>query len=780
MSEIRTVAVLGSGVMGSGIAAHLANCGIPSLVFDLDKKQVEGNIRAALKAKPAPFGHPSFANRVQACDYENDSERLGEADWIVEVVTERLDIKTRVFDTVEANMREGAVVSSNTSGIPLAAMIEGRSEAFRKNFLITHFFNPVRYLRLLELVKGPDTDPGIYDAMARFGERRLGKGIVHAKDTPNFVANRIGTYAMSSVMKHMVGQGASITLVDKVFGKALGRPNSAVFRTADLVGLDTLVHVLANVYEACPDDEQRDAFVAPGFVGSMVERGLLGEKAGSGFYKKDRDADGKRVILALNLDTLEYEPQPKVRVDSLGAARNIDDLQKRLRTVIFAEDEAGRLAWPVLADTLIYSVARLGEISDDIVQIDRALKWGFGWELGPFETWDALGVAEVNQRLADSGYAVPDIAARAAEAGGFYRLGDDGGRGFLTVDGGFEAVEEPRGVLTLASIPKERVLWRSTGATLRDLGDRILGLEFHTKMNAIDGDFVEGMNRGADLLDGDAWDGFVIGSEADNFSAGANVMLVVMAAQSGQWDQIEQMVAALQQVNNRILHHDKPVVGAIRGMTLGGGCEIAMHCNARQTLLESYVGQVELGVGVVPAGGGCKELLARHTRGFPEGMRKVDVDPVIMNIFLAIGTAHVATSCFEAQGAGFFSERDGVTFNPQLLLADAKRRARGMADAGHVRVPYRKDITVAGSGTRAAIEMAVYDMMKGGRVTEYESYMAGKLAWILTGGDRPTGSTADEQHFLDLEREMFLHLCGQAKTQERIQHFLMKGKALRN
>ncbi len=798
--RINRVAVLGAGVMGQGIAAHLANAGIPSYLFDVAPKELtdaerqkgltledravrnriaDAGWKAMTKAKPALLYRKDLAKLVTPCNYEDDLEKLGEVDWIVEVVVERLDIKQRVFAMIDDIRRPGTIVSSNTSGLSVAKMAEGRSDDFRRHFMVTHFFNPVRYMRLLEMVPHADTDPGLFAAMAEFGEHVLGKGVVFAKDTPNFIANRIGTFGMASVFHWMREFDMGVTETDKIFGPAMGRPKSAVFRTADVVGLDTLAHVMTTVAESCPDDPWRDRFVVPDFLKTMIERGLLGEKAGAGFYKKAKDEQGKRVILALNLDTLEYEEQPKVRFDSIGAARSLDTPQEKVRTMVWSDDAAGRFAWKVTAETCIYSAQLLGTIADDIVNVDRALRWGFNYDLGPFETWDAIGVAESVERMRAEGMPVPEVVdVFLAKGEGSWYLRKDGQLHFWDVVAEqYRPVPGLEGIITIADLA-DKVMERNEGATLYDMGDGVGLVEFHTKMNSIDAQIIEMINTACDYVERGELVGLVVGNEAANFSVGANIGLVGMLAMSEMWDELNDAVAGIQNAYMRMKYCTGPVVVAPRGMALGGGCEAVMHGASVRAAAETYMGLVELGVGLIPAGGGCKEMAFRHYGAVPPGV-KADLFPFMEKVFTVIGMGKVSTSAEEARELGFLRATDKITLNPDYVLAQAKQDVLAMVETGY-KPPIPMTVRVPGSDGIAALKIAAHTMREGHYISEYDEFLAKKLAYVICGGEVPQGTERTEQEFLDLEREAFVELCHEPKTIERIQHMLATGKPLRN
>ena len=799
--RIKRAAVLGAGVMGQGIAAHLANAGIPSYLFDIapgelteaevaaglsleDRKVrnriADAGIAAMKKSKPALLYRPDLAAMVTPCNYEDDLDKLGECDWIVEVVVERMDIKQRVFAMVDEHRRPGSVVSSNTSGLSAEAMAEGRSDDFRSHFMVTHFFNPVRYMRLLEMVPISDTDPGAFADMADFGENVLGKGVVYCKDTPNFIANRIGTFGMASVFHWMKEYGLGVAEVDVVFGPAMGRPKSAVFRTVDIVGLDTMAHVFATIGEGCPDDPWRDRFVVPGEMQALIADGRLGGKTGAGFYKKVRGEQGS-TILSLDLDTLDYVDAGKLRLASVGAARKVEDVGAKIGAMTAFDDDHGRFAWKVTAESCIYALELLGEIADDIVNVDRAMRWGFNYELGPFETWDAIGVAESVERMRAEGMVVPEAVDRLIEVGeGIWYVKRDGVAHFWDV-GAEEYLPVPvsEDAIFLTTLAEEgKVLAESVGATLYDMGDGVGCVAFHTKMNAIDNTILEVIATGCDMVDAGGLVGLVVGNEATNFSVGANVGLIGMLAMSQDWDQIDQAVRVIQDTFMRMKYCDGPVVVAPRGLALGGGCEAVMHGDSVRAAAESYIGLVELGVGVIPAGGGCKEMAFRYYGSVPEGV-KVDLFPFMEKAFMTVGTATVATSAEEAKSYGFLRRTDRITLNPDAVLADAKADVLAMVQMGY-QPPIPRTVPVPGSTGIAALKVGVHGMRQGGYLSEYDEHLGTVLATVLCGGDVPAGTMLSEQDFLDLEREAFVGLCKEQRTIERILHMLETGKPLRN
>jgi 3-hydroxyacyl-CoA dehydrogenase len=788
--QIRRVAVLGAGVMGQGIAAHLANGGIESVLFDVVPRDLEdggdrsalarAGIKNALKASPAAYYTPSFADRITPANYEDDTALLQDCDLIIEVVVERMDIKRIIFDWVEKNRSPGSIVASNTSGLALGEMTAEMSDEMKGHFLVMHFFNPVRYMRLLELVEGPDTLPEVTATVAEFGERVLGKGIVYAKDTPNFIANRIGTYGLCAIFGHMERLGLSVEAVDAVFGEAMGRPKSAVFRTADLVGLDTLAHVVATVYNGCPEDECRESFRVPAWLQALVDKGSLGSKSGEGVYKKTK-INGKTAILALDIATGEYREKEKVRFASTGAARKTNTPSDSMRIMVNGDDPAAELAWAATADVLIYSANRLGEIADDIVNIDRGLRWGFAWTMGPFEGWDALGVRTTVERLQAEGRTVPAWVVEMLASGreSFY---ERDANGFMTYwhNGAVERLSGSTGWLILSDEKaKNKVIETNDSASLTDLGDGVACLSFHSKMNAIDDGIVGLYESALNQLDAGKWEALVVGNQGGNaFCAGANLFMVAMASMQKEWALLDQMVAKLQEVCDRALYSTRPVVTAPWGLTLGGGCEIAMQSSACRASGETYMGLVEVGVGLLPAGGGCKEMLARYLGGIPQGT-DYDPNPFVQAAFKTIAMAEVAKSAEEARDLGFLRPTDSISTDPDALIADAKALALGLARSNY-KAPRRRKFKLPGTSGRGAIEAFLYSMHEGGFITDHDLTVAGKVAWVLTGGDIPPNTWVDEQHILDLEREGFLSLCGEEKSLARIQHMLTKGKPLRN
>ena len=798
--KIRKVAVLGAGVMGSGIAAHLANAGIsclmldivPPALFDEDKKKgvteespafrnrfaLKG-LEAIRKSRPSLVYSQKDLARIAIGNFDDDFAKIAECDWIVEVVTENLAIKRALYGKIEALRKPGAVVSSNTSGISIAQMMEGRGKEFRRNFLVTHFFNPVRYMKLLELVSGKDTDPEILSGIADFGERVLGKGIVYGKDTPNFVGNRVGVFAMMHAMHSMIEDGLTIEEADKILGPAMGRPKSAAFGTADLVGIDTLLHVSDNVYANLTDDPDRERFLPPPFVKEMVKRGLLGRKSGAGFFKMEGKGDNKRKFV-LDYKAIDYRPAEKVTFASLEAAKGEEDTGARIRKVVSGDDKAAKYAWEVLSDTLLYSAKRIPEIADDVYNVDNAMKWGFNWTLGPFETWDAVGVPDSAARMKAEGKTIPANVEKMLSSGAssFYRRVNGVPEFYDFATGGYLPAPISPNVILLPSLAdREKVVRRNAGATLYDIGDGVLCLEFHTKMNTVDADIVAMMTEGVDLAEKE-FAGLVIANHADHFCAGANLMLVFLEAQNRQFDKIEAMVKAFQDACMRLRYSARPVVAAPAGMTLGGGTEICLGADRVRAAAETYMGLVEVGVGLLPAGGGLKEMAIRHLEGIPEGVA-ADPLPFLRKAFETVGMAKISTSAKEARELGFLRPTDRITMQRDFLIRDAKNTVLAMNREGY-EMPEARSVALPGRSAFPTFVYGLYTMKAAGQISEHDEKIGRKIASVLTGGDVPPGTKRTEQELLDLEREAFLSLCGEEKTQARIQFMLMKGKPLRN
>ncbi len=808
--KIRSAGVIGAGVMGATIAAQLANVGIETLLLDIvppkgpsEKEKAKGiteespafrnrlarsGVDTALKSKPASFYVPANHKLIHIGNLEDDLARLGEVDWIIEVVVERLDIKQSVFEKIETVLKPHTIVSSNTSGISTTAMCEGRSEQFRKHFAVTHFFNPPRYLKLLEIVPGPDTLPAVLETLAEVCEKRVGKGVVWAKDTPNFIANRIGVFSMLGAIRTMVEMDLNVETVDQLTGPVVGHPKSASFRTADLVGLDTLVHTADNVYEGVKEDDQREKFSVPEFIKKMIHKQLLGEKTKQGFYKKSKDEDGKRVILSIDYHTLEYKPKEKVKLASIAAAKTMSGTGEKIKSLFYAKDAGGQFTFKTLTESLIYSAKRLGDIADDILNIDNAMKWGFAWKLGPFETWDAIGVKKSADKMKAAGYEIPawveEMLASGKEA--FYRTVNGALEYYDPDSKDYRAAPTKPGIILLPALKeREKTVAGNSGATLIDIGDGVACLEFHTKMNAIGEDMIRMFNQSAKIVSKD-FDGLVIANHGTNFSVGANLATMLFAAQEEEWDDLEYIVRARQNALMGLKYLDKPVVAAPAGMALGGGAEICLHANRVRFAAETYVGLVEVGVGLLPAGGGTKEMLLRNTEHLFEVKKggiypkQIDMTPFVARAFETIGMAKVATSGQQAIEMGFFRPTDRMTVNRDYLIEDAKKTVLAMNLEGYEPGRPRDDIRVAGESTLSLIKLALWSMHKAGYVLDHDLTVASKVAHVLCGGNVLEGTEVSEQYILDLEREAFLSLCGEPLTQARIQYMLEKGKPLRN
>ncbi len=802
MRPIKKVAVLGAGVMGAQIAAHLANAGIPSYLLDIVPKELteeekrngltlqspevrnriarEGFERAK-KIKPNAFFIPELEKLITIGNFEDNLDWIKDVDWVIEAVVERLDIKRDLFKKVEMIRRPGTIVSSNTSGIRISEIADGFSDDFRKHFLGTHFFNPPRYMKLLEIIPTKDTLSEVIETIAEFGEKVLGKGIVYCKDTPNFIANRIGVLAVMYVLHYMLQNGFTIEEVDELTGPVTGKPKSATFRTLDIVGLDTLVHVANNLYNAVPNDEMREYFKVPEVVQKMIENKWLGEKTGQGFYKRIKKADGESEILTLDFSTMEYRPRQKVKIGSLEMAKTVDDLKDKIKILMESRDKAGKFFWNTTSAVLAYASNRIPEISDTIVDIDNAMKWGFNWEIGPFELWDLIGVERSIERIESEGFKVADWVKDMVNSGkkSFYQKGD--GKIFfydVAKKDYSELRTRPEFInLALLKEDKSKVIKQNAGASLVDIGDGVICFEFHTKANAIGEDILVMANYAMEELEKN-YEALVIGNQGQHFSAGANLMLILMLAQEGEWDEIDRAVRMFQQMNMRIKYAPKPVVVAPHGMTLGGGCEIVLHAPRVRAYAESYIGLVEIGAGVIPAGGGTKEMLLRAIQKAPKSV-DVDLTPFIREAFETIAYAKVSTSALEAKKLGYLREYDSISMNKDFLIYDAKKIALAMVEEGY-KPPLPPEIIALGKQLYANFLVAIYLMKEANYITEYEAHIGKKLAYVMSGGDLTSPQIVSEQYILDLEREAFLSLCGEKKTQERMQYILKYGKPLRN
>lgn len=804
MNKIRKVAVLGAGVMGSGIAAHLANAGVPSLLLDIvlpepsedEKKKgwtketpaFRNKLSAmgkenAIKAKPAALHTKELADLITIGNLEDDLPKIAECDWVVEVVKEELGVKKALFANVVKYWKPGIIVSSNTSGIAIESMTEGLSKEFQEHFLVTHFFNPVRYMKLLELVPGKVTKPEIMKQLAAFGEKTLGKGIVYGKDTPNFVANRIGVYGILATMKAMTDNGYEIDEVDKIMGKAMGKPGSAVFKTADLVGNDTLSHICTNVFGTLQSDEMMMAVKpAAEIFHKMFEKGLWGNKKKQGFYKKGAS---KKEKFCLDWRTFEYRPEQKYQYDSLDASKNEEDVKARVKGMVYAEDRAGKFAWLTTVPGMIYSAKMVGVIAEDIVNIDNAMRWGFNWEMGPFQAWDAIGVKESVERMEKEGHTVPKNVKDFLAAGNttFYKTEGGVKKYYDFASKSYKAVPFNPECVVLANIKedKKKLVKDNFGASLWDIGDGILDLEFHTKMNTVDVDVITMLNDAIDIAEKDGWKGIVLGNEDPQaFSAGANIMMLLGEINNGNWDGVNQVIKGFQDANMRLRNSDIPTVAAPAGLVLGGGLEMCLACDAVQAYGEMYSGLVEVGVGLIPGGGGHLRMLERMLECIPPGTRTGKFDfNYIARAFEYIAMAKISMSAGEAREYRYIRYTDGITMSRDHLIADAKKVALHLANMGYKRPAPRKYYLpgLSGAATIMATVKAMYD---GEFISEHDMKIAGKVAHVLCGGDTVGSVAVSEQYILDLEREAFLSLCGEQKSQDRISYMLMNNKPLRN
>ncbi|MFD0827154.1 3-hydroxyacyl-CoA dehydrogenase NAD-binding domain-containing protein [Neobacillus sp. M.A.Huq-85] len=786
---IKKAAVLGSGVMGSGIAAHLANNGIPTLLLDivprelteeekakgltLEDKQVRNrishtSIQKLLKQKPAPLTVKKNLALIEAGNLEDDLSKLKDVDWVIEVVVENLNVKKQVFERVDQYRKPGSIISSNTSGISVEAMVEGRSDDFKKHFLGTHFFNPPRYLKLLEVIPTQYTDPEVLAFMKTFGEDVLGKGVVIAKDTPNFIANRIGTYGLLITLQEMLKGGYSVGEVDSVTGPLVGRPKSATFRTLDVVGLDTFVHVANNVYEQV-EGKEREVFEVPAFMNTMLEKGWLGSKSGQGFFLKK----GKE-ILELDPSTLEYGPRKKLSTPAVELSKQEKGSANKLKALVYAKDRAGELLWNIFSPVLVYSAQLLGEIADDIVAIDRAMKWGFGWEMGPFETWDAIGVEKSVQKMKENGLEVPAWVTEMLEKGftTFYKEES------FYHNGEYKLVEFNPKVMDLNKIKKQKgVIKKNSGASLIDIGDGVALLEFQSPNNAIGLDIIQMVNFAIDEVEKN-YKGLVIGNQGKNFCVGANLAMILMEAQDDNIYELDMVVRHFHQAMMKIKYSSKPVVAAPFAMTLGGGAEICLPAAHIQASAETYMGLVEVGVGLIPGGGGNKELYIKHLENLPNGV-PFDLQNVANKVFETIAMAKVSTSGEEARENNFLDFADGISVNSDHQLYDAKQAVLALHEKGY-KPKVRRKVPVVGETGYATLLLGAEGMFLSGYISEHDLKIAKKLAYVIAGGKVPFGTEVDEQYLLDLEREAFLSLVAEPKSQQRMQHMLVKGKPLRN
>lgn len=798
--RINKVAVIGSGIMGSGIACHFANIGVEVLLLDIvpreftDKEKqkdltlkdravrnriVNESLQASLKSKPSPIYHKDFAKRISTGNLEDDITRVSEVDWIIEVVVERLDIKKQVFDNLEKHRKPGTLVTSNTSGIPIKFMNEDRSEDFRKHFCGTHFFNPARYLKLFEIIPGPDTSEEVLDFLNAYGEKFLGKTSVVAKDTPAFIGNRIGIFSIMSIF-HMVREmDMTIEEVDKLTGPVIGRPKSATFRTVDVVGLDTLVHVANGLHEGVPKDEQHELFKLPNFIQTMMDNKWLGSKTGQGFYKKTKKEDGSSKIESLDLDTMEYRDQKKASFSTLEQTKTIDKVEDRFEVLVGGKDKAGEFYRKNLSALFAYVSNRIPEITEDLYKIDDAMKAGFGWQHGPFQIWDAIGVEKAREMMKAESY------EPAAWVNDMLESGSDS---FYTVKEGntyyydFQQKKQVKvpgqdSFIILDNIRKSKEVFKNNGVVVEDLGDGILNVEFRSKMNTIGGDVLDGLNKAIDIAEKE-YSGLVVGNQAANFSVGANIGMIFMMAIEQEYDELNTAVKYFQDTMMRMRYSSIPTVSAPHGMTLGGGCELSLHADKVVAAAETYMGLVEFGVGVIPGGGGSKEMAMRASDTFKENDVELNI---LREHFLAIGMAKVSTSAYEAYDTGLLQKgKDIVIVNQSRQIAMAKHHALLMAEAGYTRPVKRSDVKVLGKQALGMFLVGTDSMYAGKYISGHDKKIANKLAWVMAGGDLSEASYVSEQYLLDLEREAFLSLTGERKTLERLEHMLKKGKPLRN
>ena len=798
--RINKVAVIGSGIMGSGIACHFANIGVEVLLLDIVPRELTGDekkkgltledkvvrnrivntdLQKAIKSNPAPLYHKDFANRISTGNLEDDIAKVKTADWIIEVVIERLDIKKQVFENLDKHRKPGTLITSNTSGIPIKFMSEGRSEDFQKHFCGTHFFNPPRYLKLFEIIPGPKTSPEVLDFLNSYGEKFLGKTSVIAKDTPAFIGNRIGIFGIQSLFHQVKEMGLTVEEVDKLTGPVIGRPKSATFRTVDVVGLDTLVHVAKGIYDNVPEDEEHGIFQIPGFIDTMMEKKWLGSKSNQGFYKKVKNDDGSSEILTLDLETLDYRKAKKASFDTLEKTKSVDKVTERFPILIAGEDKAGEFYRKNFGAMFAYVSKRIPEITDELYKIDDAMKAGFGWDNGPFEIWDAVGVKKGIELIKELGKEPAAWVNEMLEAGvdSFYTIKDGNTYYYDIPQKKHLKVPGQDAFIILDNIRKTSEVFRNKGVVVEDLGDGILNVEFISKMNSVGGDVLAGINKAIDLAEKD-YDGLVIANNGKNFSVGANIGMIFMMAVEQEYEELNAAIKYFQDTSMRIRYSSIPVVVAPHGMTLGGGCEFTLHADKVVAAAESYIGLVEFGVGVIPGGGGSKEMTLRASDTF----KKDDVElNRLQDYFLTIGMAKVSTSAYEAYDTGILQKgKDIVIVNQNRQIAAAKEAARFMADQGYTKPIQRTDIKVLGKQALGMFLVGTDQMVAGNYISEHDKKIANKLAYVMAGGDLSEASYVSEQYLLDLEREAFLSLTGERKTLERLQHMIQKGKPLRN
>ncbi len=797
---IQKVAVLGSGVMGSRIACHFANIGCEVLLLDIVPKELSDAEKAkklslesksvrnrivndalafALKSNPSPIYKKEFAKRISTGNFDDDMQKISACDWVIEVVVENLDIKKKVYDQVEKFRKPGTLITSNTSGIPIHLMAEGRSEDFKANFCGTHFFNPPRYLRLLEIIPTPHTHPDVVSFLMEYGEKFLGKTTVLAKDTPAFIANRVGVYGIMSLLHLVEKMELSIEEVDKLTGPVLGRPKSATFRTSDVVGLDTMINVANGLKKGVPNDEANALFALPGYLEKMAANKWLGDKTGQGFYKKVKNKDGKSEILALDLKTLEYRPQQKVKFPTLELTKTIDNLKDRVKVLLNGKDKAGEFYRATFAGLFSYVSNRIPEIADELYKIDDALKAGFGWELGPFEYWDAFGVENGVKMMEAEGQKPAAWVTEFLKEGNstFYKIENNRRLFYDVASKSYKVIPGTEDFISLDNIRATKTVWKNSGVTITDLGDGILNVEFHTKMNTIGGEILAGLNKAVDIAEKD-YKGLVISNEGANFSAGANVGMIFMMAAEQEWDELNMAVRQFQNTTMRLRYSSIPVVAAPHNLTLGGGCEICLHADKVVAHAETYIGLVEFGVGVIPGGGGTKEFAVRISDALREGDVELNV---FRDKFLTIGQAKVSTSAQEAFELGIFRRGiDKVVVSRARQLAEAKAECLLMAEAGYTRPAPRKDIRVLGNQALGLVYVGANSMYSGNYMSEHDLKISQKLGYVLAGGDLSQPTQVSEQYLLDLEREAFVQLCTERKTMERLHSIINGGKVLRN
>ena len=788
---IKKIAVLGSGVMGSRIACHFAGIGVQVILLDivpteakestnklLRNKLVNDSLQAAIKSNPSPVYTKDAVKRIATGNFDDDLKEIGTCDWIIEVVVERLDIKRALYEKVEGFRKAGTLVTSNTSGIPIHLLSEGRSEDFKKNFCGTHFFNPPRYLRLLEIIPTPDTDPSVVDFLMHYGDLYLGKTTVLAKDTPAFIANRIGVYGMMAIFGLIEKLGLSIDEVEALTGPVIGRPKSATFRTADVVGIDTLVKVAKGVYDSCPNDEQRNVFQIPAWLNKVVENNWLGDKTGQGFFKKVKGNAGEKEIFTLDLKTLEYQPRQKAKFASLEAAKPIEDLRQRLKMLVSSQDKAGEFYRHFHYGLFSYISNRIPEISDEVYRIDDAMKAGFGWEIGAFESWDTLGVEKTVQAMKAAGYPVATWVDEMLAAGNktFYKLENGNTLSYDPASKSYKSIPGSKDFIILGNY-KDKTVWKNGSTNIYDIGDGVLGVQWNTKMNSIGGDVLAGISKAIEMAEKN-YKGVVIANEGANFSAGANVGMIFMFAIEQEYDELDFAIRAFQNTMMRCRYSSVPVVVAPHGLALGGACEMSLHSDKVCAAAETYTGLVELGVGLIPGGGGTKEFVLRAS----DEMHEDEPETITLkNRFLTIATAKVATSAFEAYNLGIYRKGlDEVVVNQNRRVLEAKKSVIEFYDSGYSMPAQRKDIRVLGRSALGALYSGIHGMWRANYATEHDVTVAKKLAYVMCGGDLSEQTLVSEQYLLDLEREAFLSLCGEKKTLERIQSVLKGGKPVRN